>query len=112
MKNLIFLTLMMFVFPSIQIALGQRPEVRTYSQPVSGTIEGWVEAIVINVGSGYRILDVIAGSASAKADHFTSWADAKKIDDQDIQVSYSFIGIVGLQYRGAVTVKARVILSK
>src|SRR5271166_970757 len=110
MKNLIFLTLMMFVFPSIQIALSQRPEVRTYSQPVSGTIEGWVETIVINVGSGYRILDVIAGSALAKAD--TSWADAKKIDDQDIQVSYSFIGIVGLQYRGAVTVKARVILSK
>jgi len=106
MKRFLFASVIAFACFCTQAA--SNPQVLIFSHPVSGTITGHVEAVIINTG-GWQVLDVVAGSAVAKSSNLSSWADAKKIDDHNIEVSYSFGGFSGAQYRGEVTVKAVVI---
>jgi hypothetical protein len=107
MKNLAPLAVMLFLFP-LQIGLGQQPQIQTFSQRVEGVITGQLQAAIVNT-DGWRILDVVKGSAVAKAGNLPSFADAKPLDNHNIEVSYSFGGLKGYKYVGTVSVQAAVV---
>lgn len=108
MKKLALLALMLFLVPCVRTALGQKPEIRTFSQHVEGVVTGKLTAVVINT-DGSKIVDVVKGTARAEARGFPSFADAKQLDDHNIEVSYSFGGLVGAKYSGGVSVQAAVV---
>lgn len=77
--------------------------VRQFSKVVEGNISGNLEATIIDT-DGWKVLSISQGTAWAKAQNRSSFADAKLIDDHHILMSYSFGGLKGQHYIGGVGV--------